>query len=297
MKTILLTGTTGFVGSHVLEQAHARFPEDRLVLLTSRPVDGECCVLHRQFTFTADDFRAQGIDTVDAVIHAGAFNPHNKQEGADALRHVDSVTSTRRILENLPSVPAVFTYVSTMDVYGDNADGITEETPVSPRNIYAAGKLLAEYLVQDWCRRNGCLSHVIRLGHIYGPRDPREYLFTFMLKQAAAGQPLKLFANPQTPRNCVFVDDCAACLLNSLDCTEPGIINLVADQTATLGDIVRIIADCPSPAVSVELAPQAAALPANGLRFANNDRCRQFLGGLHTSLADGLRAEYRYYHG
>ena len=59
---ILITGATGFVGSRMIQMKSQLFGKsDRLILLTSREIEGFDCILHKNYKFQKDDFLRKGI--------------------------------------------------------------------------------------------------------------------------------------------------------------------------------------------------------------------------------------------
>jgi len=266
---VLVTGATGFVGGHLLKCAKERFSgtDVEFVILSSRPIEGFRCVLHKVYTFSADDFAKAGIDSVDAVIHLGAFAGQVPEVRYSASMNLTTVKNTEYLLGHLPNTPKVFIHCSSIDVYGrapgqevfdkEVVETIDETRFPTPMNNYAMAKLFSEEIVLEWARKNNVLTHILRLGNQYGPGDKRRYFINVIIENAVAGKPLVLTAHPDMIRNYIFVDDTCNFILNSLSVREDvGPINLVSAYNPTMLEIVQTVSRLSSGRIDVIPMPR-----------------------------------------
>jgi dihydroflavonol-4-reductase len=186
---ILVTGATGFVGSHtaehLLEQGHevralAR-PSSNLVWLDGKPIE----VVNGNM-LDPSSLKA-AMNGIDAVIHiAGATAARNKQAFFEA-NHL----ATRGLLEAAklyaPKLDR-FLYISSQTAGGPSLDAkpVTEETPPHPITTYGKSKLAAEEEARVY--REHFSTTIIRLPAIYGPRDTG--ILTFFQTVAKGIKPL-----------------------------------------------------------------------------------------------------------
>lgn len=214
---ILVTGATGFIGSHFVELALARGHS----VIGTQSSGGA--------TKQAEATRLQGLGGtivradlldpaslqevatgVDCVCHfAGAF----RESGIDDARFVQvNVEGTRNLLLAAARGGARrFVYCSTAGIYGQRVPGIiTERSPVRPYNSYEESKSAAEAEVRKLAGSSGIDFVIIRPTAVYGPRDER----LLKLFKAASRGSFPLFGKGEGRRHMVYVQDLVeACLL------------------------------------------------------------------------------------
>lgn len=295
---ILVTGSTGFIGSRFINMAKQNLKtEDKLILLTSREIEGYTCILHNNYTFCADDFINAGINHIDRVIHIGHFLSENHKNSLPAKGNLSAIKNTEYLIEHLPNIPQVFVYCSTMDVYGIHRhEQVDENSTLQADNPYTASKIMIEMLLQEWADKQGVLLHILRLAHIYGPCDLRNYTIPIWLQAAAQMQPIKLYANPNMLRNCLYRDDCCSFMYRALYLDEDiRIINLISRHTSTMLEIAQVCKEISGNLNEILLNMDKCDVKNEvGLGFKNNDLCRQYLGEEQYDLCRGLEREYQY---
>ncbi len=296
---ILVTGATGFIGRRFVEMAESQAGEnDRLVLLSSKKTDGYTCILHENYSYDVSVFRKAGIDRIDKVIHIGHYVALAHSDIPPAIGNLSSIKNTEYLITHLPNVPEVFVYCSSVDVYGTNrAEGIDEESGLRGDTPYAVSKIMTEMLLREWSGENRVRLHVLRLGHIYGPRDTRSYSIPVWLNAARRGEPVRLYANPDMYRNCVYIDDCCKALWAALNLREDiEIINVVSENNHTMWEIAVMCGEVSGNSRGMETASRESGGEEQcGLYFKNNDRCRRYLGEPDYDMREGLTREAAYY--
>jgi nucleoside-diphosphate-sugar epimerase len=211
---ILLTGATGFLGSHVAEALLAR--GERVRLLVRRP-DAAQWLVERGAECVAGDLSsasalAAAVRGCRVVVHCAALA---SDWGAwDAFREAND-RGVGRLLEACAATSLDrFVHISTLDVYGyPDRDGLDETTPYRDRGFpYNSTKIAGEQRV--WAaQRAGLPATVIRPGNIYGPRS-----VTFGVEIVSAiqsGAPLVRGGNVDA--GLVYVDNCVALILLTME--------------------------------------------------------------------------------
>ena len=146
-KTILVTGGTGFIGTHLVSRLRAD-ENIRLVLLSRKPVSedstNETCVCSSLDELSPETWRLAAVEHIDILFHLGAFTPKFRTE-ADRVEEVyrDNLMGTRSLLDSLPSLPFRIIFASTLDVYAlPPTDGLLDEaSPLGPSGLYGISKL------------------------------------------------------------------------------------------------------------------------------------------------------------
>jgi nucleoside-diphosphate-sugar epimerase len=173
-RTFLVTGATGFVGSHVAEALVARGDTVRAIVRSGS--DTALLEKLRVQLFRGDltdtDVLRQAADGVDVVIHSAAkvgdWGP------VEDYRKVN-VEGVRHLLEAVKGKPlSRFVHVSSLGVYEARHHYGTDETEPLPENHidgYTQTKVESEKLALEYHRKHGVPVAVVRPGFIYGPRD------------------------------------------------------------------------------------------------------------------------------
>ncbi|MDB5307729.1 MAG: 3 beta-hydroxysteroid dehydrogenase/Delta 5--_4-isomerase [Gemmataceae bacterium] len=173
-RTFLVTGATGFVGSHVAEALVGRGDVVRTI---ARPGSDTALLEKLGATIVRGDLTdpvavRQAADGADAVIHCGAkvgdWGPVDdyRKVNVEGLRHLLDAAAGRPL--------GRFVLVSTLGVYAARHHYGTDETeplPESHIDGYTQSKVEAERLALEYHRKQAVPVAVLRPGFIYGPRD------------------------------------------------------------------------------------------------------------------------------
>ena len=207
---LLVTGGTGFIGSHLAEHGRKLGAEVVVLGLTDRPEErANVELLRRQGvevlvgSITDTELCARAVRGATHVFHLAVA----MREGAKSDQFFESINldGTRALLEaSAKEGVRRFVYCSTIGIYGHRAPGITrEESPLAPGNIYERTKVAAERLVRELGARRSLPWTILRPADVYGPRDHR---LLKLFKGVAAGR-FPLFGAGAGRRHMIYVDD------------------------------------------------------------------------------------------
>jgi len=218
MATCLVTGGSGFLGSHLCDELLAR---GHRVICVDNFETGSLANIHHlrgpEFTFLHADVTQPFFveEPVDFVYHfASPASP------IDYLRlplHTLKVGSygTHNALGLAKLHRARFLTASTSEVYGDPQVHPQPESywghvnPIGPRGVYDEAKRYAEALTMAYHRQQGVDTAIVRIFNTYGPRmrpyDGRA-IPTF-LRQALQDKPITVFGEGLQTRSFTYVDD------------------------------------------------------------------------------------------
>lgn len=219
MKTILVTGGAGFIGSHLcerlLEAEHKVICVDNF--FTGQKANIKHLLDHERFTLLEHDIiDPLSLDgSVDQIYNlACPASPIHYQK--NPIRTVKANTiGVINMLGLAKHQGARILQASTSEVYGDPTEHPQPETyngnvdPISPRACYDEGKRVAETLCMDYHREHGVDIRIARIFNTYGPRmHPQDgRVVSNFIVQALAGDPITIYGDGTQTRSFCFVDD------------------------------------------------------------------------------------------
>jgi nucleoside-diphosphate-sugar epimerase len=175
MKKLLITGATGKVGSRFVSRILAKGYEVRVLVRDAAKASalGELGAGVVTGDLNHADTLLPAVKDIDAVIHIAAFfRSFTDNEGIIKTNHAGTVA-----LANASIAAGVkrFIFTSTGNVYGSGYQHpAKEDDPVNindPR-AYSSSKIAAEQALISLHKSNGFDVRVLRLGFVYGDRDP-----------------------------------------------------------------------------------------------------------------------------
>jgi nucleoside-diphosphate-sugar epimerase len=244
---LLVTGGTGFIGSHLAEEGRRRGAEVIAFGLTDRPEEQANAERLKKLgaevlpgSITDAELCRQAMRGVTHLFHLAVA----MREGGKSDEFFESINldGTRHLLE-AASVQRVerFVYCSTIGIYGHRAPGITrEDSPLAPGNIYERTKVSAERLVRDFAEKCDLPSVVLRPADVYGPRDQR---LLKMFKGVSRGR-FPLFGSGEGRRHMVYVDDVVSAFFKACEREEAlgqGLI-IAGPKSCTLRELLDEVA-------------------------------------------------------
>ena len=306
MRTILITGSAGFIGSHLVERFLAE--GDRVIgvdnYLSGQPDNTRRFLSHPRFSFVERDV-SLGLDCHDAldwVLHfaSPASPPHYQTYPIETL--MVGAQGTQHALELARRAGARFMLASTSEVYGDPLVHPQPESywghvnPNGLRSCYDEAKRYAEALTMAYCRMHGLDTRIIRIFNTYGPRmradDGR--VVTNFINQALSGAPLTVYGDGRQTRSFQYVSDLVEGItkLMQVDCQSP--VNLGNPVEVPIRRFAEIVRDLVNPSASIVHAPMPADDPKQ--RRPDIRRAQMLLNWQpRVSLEEGLAETVRYF--
>jgi UDP-glucuronate 4-epimerase len=312
MKTILVTGGAGFIGSHVIERLLAE--ESRVVGLDNfdsfydpaiKRANLASVKNHPNFRLIEGDIRDEPTLTrlfreerIEAVFHAAARAGVRPSIQDPVLCYDVNVHGTTRLLEAARSAEVKnFVFASSSSVYGvANRTPFSEEDPADfPISPYAATKRAGELLCYTYHHLYGLPMTCLRFFTVYGPRQRPEMAIHKFTRLIDSGRPVPIFGNGSSRRDYTYISDAVQGVVRALATPQPyEILNIGESQTTELRDLVaKIEAALGRKALIHAEPPQAGDVP---LTFADVSKAKRLLGyEPRTSIDDGLKKFVEWY--
>lgn len=236
MKTILVTGGAGFIGSAVVRHL-IDLGGFRVINVDKLTYAGNLESLasiedNANYVFEhADICDKENITSIfnqyqpDLIMHLAAESHVDRSIDGPGEFILTNVVGTYTLLEvarhywNTLEEPRKaafrFHHISTDEVYGDLADSgllFTESTSYDPSSPYSASKASSDHLVRAWQRTYGLPTLVTNCSNNYGPYHFPEKLIPLMILNALDGKPLPVYGDGSQIRDWLFVEDHARAL-------------------------------------------------------------------------------------
>jgi UDP-glucose 4-epimerase len=291
---VLVTGGSGFIGSHVVDKLRARGHEPVIYdLRPSRwhPASGPDAVETVLGSITDREALERVLVTCDAVAHLAAVadvnDVHAEPEDAERI----NARGTVAVLEacRRADVKRVL-YASTIWVYSDTeSDQVNEDTLLPPpSHLYTSTKLAGELYCKSYQELYGIDFTILRFGIPYGPRAREAAVIPAFVNKAFAGQPLTLSGDGMQSRRFVYVEDLADGVALGLDeVARNRVYNLVSDENVTIKQIAELVQEIVG---NTEIVYMPARPGDLGTKIVSGDRARGELGWTAaTPFRDGVR--------
>ncbi len=208
---VLVTGGSGFIGSHVVDKLRDRG-------ITVRVYDGIMPTFRRDIEYyqgsildkTALGFALSGVD---AVIHLVAIADVKDVLNEPHFSESINVRGTINVLEAVRKSNTIkrVIYGSTTWVYSDAQEDIVDEsTPLhAPSHLYTATKLAGEYYCKSYSKLYGLETTILRYGIPYGPRARDGAVIPIFVNKAFNNKPITIAGDGSQFRKFIYVEDLA----------------------------------------------------------------------------------------
>lgn len=316
-KTVLVTGGSGFIGSHLVCSLVSSYPEWRIINLD---ILDYCCsprsleeVKNRaNYTFIQGDVcnpqlvnHIFNTKNIDVIFHLAAkSHVESSFECPSSFQRVN-VDGTKVLLDaarRAQHQPLRFIYVSTDEVYGTSLDeAFDEDSPLRPTNPYAATKAAAEYLVRSYWDNYQFPVIITRSNNVYGPRQFPEKVIPRFLTLLQKDKKCPIQGTLSMSRHFLFVSDAIQAFLLVL---EKGTVGEVYNIGASFEipivqlaqELIMMVKNVTESEVNhwIEFVPSR---PQVDLRYPIRSEKLQQLGWREeTTWAEGIRQTVRWYH-
>lgn len=266
MKTILVTGGAGFIGSHICEilvkQGHFVICLDNF--FTGRKKNIQHLLDYNNFELIRHDI----VDPIKLEVQeiynlACPASPVHYQY--NAIKTIKtSILGTMNMLGLAKRVKAKILQASTSEVYGDPTvhpqpeDYRGNVNPIGPRACYDEGKRVAETLCFDYYRQHGVEIRVVRIFNTYGPNmqmDDGRVVSNFIV-QALKNQDITVYGDGTQTRSFCYVSDLVKGMIDFMNQNEfVGPLNLGNDEEFKIIDLAKKVIELTNSSSKVVFKP------------------------------------------
>jgi dTDP-glucose 4,6-dehydratase len=236
VKTVLVTGGAGFIGSamcrHLVGGGDYRVINLDALTYAGNPESLRSIEGSNRYRFVQADISDQETvlsvlreERVDAIMHLAAESHVDRSiDGPGAFVETNVVGTFRllnaaleywRSLEGERRAAFRFHHISTDEVFGDlpfDTGVFTEETPYAPSSPYSASKAASDHFVRAWHETYGLPVVLSNCSNNYGPYHFPEKLIPLVILNALEGKKLPVYGAGANVRDWLYVEDHARAL-------------------------------------------------------------------------------------
>lgn len=248
---ILISGSWGFVGSHVIDhffnKGHEVLGVDNLLSGKRENVETQASVINCDITNWWDIISEMWDFEPDVVVHLAAQSAISVSVDnpiKDAHNNVMGTLNIIRVAQKLKVKRIIFS--STSAVYADEGEDYFEDSKLHPTSPYGISKMACEYYLQNLFPN----SIIMRFGNVYGPKQVPvgdNQVIPKMIRHMLFGDEFSIHGDGNQERSFVYVGDVVDAIERSLnlDCA-PGIYNIAGencsiDGIAAILDFIKVI--------------------------------------------------------
>ncbi len=299
VKSVVITGATGFVGANLARACVKQGHEVYLFLRRGfkdwrlSGLEGHVHVYELDLCDPRDVEAALERARPDWLFHLAAYGAYEVQtDYLQALR--TNVEATMVLLVAASSRGfELFAYAGSSSEYGFKDEAPAEGDPIEPNSIYAVTKASGTMFVRQYSQKRGLNAAILRLYSVYGPfEEPRRLMPAIVV--AGLGKRYPPLVDPSIARDFIYVDDAVEAFLSLTrrPLAEPGrIFNVGSGLQTTLADVAAVA----SKIFGIAEPPIWGSMPARiwdtKTWISNPARIRKELGWVASlDVEGGLRA-------
>ena len=306
MKTILITGGAGFIGSHLAGRLlaegdwHVTVVDDfnDFYQPAIKRANIAAHLSHPRYRLVEADIRdratlAEAFNAAfDCIVHLAARAGVRPSLLQPALYAETNINGTLNLLE-LAREHGIkqFVFGSSSSVYGINAKvPFSEEDPIrQPISPYAATKAAGELLGHTYSHLYGMRCICLRFFTVYGARQRPDLAIHKFARLISDGRPIPVFGDGTTRRDYTYIDDIISGVRAAIDYqgSDYEVINLGESRTVELRELISLLEKELGRKATIERQPlQPGDVPQT---FADITKARELLAyNPQTQIEDGI---------
>lgn len=261
MRTILVTGGAGFIGSHLCEKLVTS--GERVVCVDNLLTGSQKNIAHlmskSNFNFVNQDVcklnLGRKFNKIDQIYHLASPADPNIDSPVSYMAlpfetMLTNTVGTWKMCELAVKFGARLSFASTSEIYGDPQVSPQSESyrgnasTTGPRAVYDESKRFGETIVTAFVRHKKLNARITRVFNTYGPRmnkDEGRAVVNF-IKQSLSNNPLTVYGDGEQTRSFCYIDDQVEGQILAMEKSKSGeVYNIGNDFESTILDFAKMI--------------------------------------------------------
>lgn len=268
MKTILITGGAGFIGSNLSEKL---LNDGNKIICIDNLITGnydniKYLLNNENFIFLNIDIQQKNLienitEKIDEIYHLASIASPDKYKLYPFETIFTNIIGTKNILDLCIINKCKFLFTSTSEVYGDPLihpqieEYYGNVNTIGERSCYDESKRLAETIIYEYKKKYELDLKIIRLFNTYGPKmnidDGR--VITNFIKSIIKNETIKIYGDGTQTRSFCYIDDTINGLIKMMNSNEFGPINIGnPNYELTINNLVLIFEKIINKKIKVE---------------------------------------------
>lgn len=302
MKTYLIVGGAGFIGSHLARALVRKGKQVHVLVRKSTDchrlydIEDEIVIHHADVDDLSTLHDVFATARPDVVFHLASSTKKSTntamfENARRALSDVDGLLNVLAAAEHATRPPALFIRAGTLAEYGRGSHPYVEHQREKPVTAHAVGMIAATHLSDVLQAETSFPIITARLAIVYGPDQSRQFLVPQLVENCLTGETTRV-RYPDEERDLIHIDDVtqALALLSEKPPVSNRTINVATGHATTMRDVAEIVKRHAKSAD--ETIAFGAGTSPNGVRVGSGspDLMQELYGWrAKVSLDEGLR--------
>lgn len=284
---VLITGSRGFIGSHLADALEEKGHE----------------VVHYDLkdgndVLDLEKMRKMGRG-VDGIVDFAAVQRVITGYNNPLMTIDTNINGLKNVLDVATENKAFVLFGSSKTVYGNSETlPVKENDPKNPTNIYSLTKLVSEMIIKDFCKNYNMKAAVVRFSSIFGSeRDILDRAIPTFMYKSINNIDLTI-QDPERTLDPTFIDDIIPCLVRlveKLDKEEPGYydsFNMASGNDVKIKDIVSTILEITNSKAKIVGTTGSRSYDFGGF-VGDPTKIKQTLGFKETDFKNALKIYHK----
>ena len=301
---VLITGVTGFIGSHLaeklIERGHKVYAVMRISPTPAKNIPKGVITIRADLLDFHSLTKAIRISQPEYIFHLAAMTAVRYSYANPFIYAEVNYRGTMNLVHASLKCPVLkrFIYASTMEVYKHTDKALTEKSELYGSTPYGVSKVATDYYVQVAGDCYGLPYTILRCCNTYGRKTEKGYLVEKIVTTMLTEDRLELNGRPDLVRSFMYVDDHVRAYLYCMEKeAENQVFNFAPKKAYSIGEIVETCKELLN--WKGEIVYGVKPRPSEAMRlYSDASKAKRILGWeAKNNLEEGLRRTIAYWRG